>query len=121
MQVRLIVLTSLLMFGCNLHKPSSVDIPFNNPESHRSKHPTSIIQIDALYSYNTSYKEASIHKAFAQSKTGAWAWIGNQLKKEKAVNIALNECQLRNKNFEDKYPCRILYLNDELITNSLPE
>jgi CubicO group peptidase (beta-lactamase class C family) len=59
--------------------------------------------------YNNRYKKMRYHKAFAQSKAGAWGFYGGQPNTEQAMQEALNDC--RKNNTERGAPCRIVNLD----------
>ena len=77
-----------------------------------------IISKNALKSYETKYKEAENHKAFAQSETGSWTWKKNMTTKEYAIKAALIGCQLNNKKHEEKYPCKIINVDGSWINST---
>ncbi len=73
----------------------------------------SIITNQALRSYKGKYSEATSHKAFAQSASGAWNWKSNRTSKEHATNSALISCQANNKKYEELHPCRVINIDGE--------
>jgi len=75
----------------------------------------SLITNQALESFNTEYKEASKHKAFAQSLSGAWNWKSNRTSIEHAKTSALIGCQRNNKKSEDLYPCKVVNINGKWV------
>lgn len=78
-----------------------------------AKDSSSIASAKALVSYNSQYLAADKHKAFAQSKTGAWAWTAGRTSIESAVDYVLERCRARNKKREHIYPCKIININDK--------
>lgn len=59
------------------------------------------------------YKAISLHKAFAQSETGKWAWVGSRTTAEHAVSNALAQCRSNNLKHEDSYPCKVINIDGE--------
>lgn len=112
MKVRLAVAFSILLVGC---APQKSVLLASSENRNKISSKTSIMTIEALDTFNTSYKDALIHKAFAQSDSGAWAWRANRLKKEQAINDALAKCKENNKKYEKSYPCKVINVNDEWV------
>jgi len=73
----------------------------------------SIITNKALRFFNSKYKKAKQHKAFAQSESGAWASRANQTGVEHAKKSVLIKCQKLNIEHENSYPCIIININNE--------
>lgn len=71
----------------------------------------SLITNQALKSFKSDYANASKHKAFAQSASGAWNWKSNRTSKEHAIKSALIGCQRNNKKSEDLYPCEVINID----------
>lgn len=115
MKIKLAIAFSVLLGGCVPYH--FVSIPTSKNQSNRKIIPSvaSIITVEALHSFKTKYKDAPIHKAFAQSDTGVWAWDANLLKRDMAINNALVKCQSNNKKYEENYPCEVINVNDEWI------
>ena len=73
---------------------------------------SSIMSKKALESFLDKYSKASSHKAFAQSKSGEWAWRSNQTTAEYAATAALLKCQHNNQKLEEQFPCKIINMDD---------
>lgn len=61
--------------------------------------------------YNNRYKKLRSHKAFAQSRAGAWGFYGGQPNAELAMQEALNDCRKHNADNEKTEPCKIVNLD----------
>lgn len=61
--------------------------------------------------YNNRYKKLRYHKAFAQSRAGAWGFYGGLPNAELAMHEALNDCRNHNADYEKTEPCRIVNLD----------
>ena len=68
------------------------------------------ISDDARENYR-EYSERSFHKAFAQSKSGAWGWWANSDSAEYAMLDALFQCRQNNVVNEIDEPCLIVNVN----------
>ena len=68
------------------------------------------ISDDARENYQ-KYTERSFHKAFAQSKSGAWGFWANSESAEYAMLDALFQCRQNNVDNEIDEPCRIVNVN----------
>lgn len=75
----------------------------------------SIIDNRALEAFKSKYQEASLHRAFAQSTSGAWNWRSNKTSIEHAKTSALIACQRNNRSSEDLYPCRVIHIDDDWV------
>lgn len=69
-----------------------------------------IINEDARETYQR-YSTLSFHKAFAQSRSGAWGWWANSSSAEYAMLDALFQCRQNNVLDEIEQPCMIVNLN----------
>jgi len=116
---------AILLGGC-----ATTELPIANEEVVSSepvelieKQPKEIKRIDiesiisnkALSSYKGQYSKATSHKAFAQSKSGAWNWKSNRTSKEHAINSALISCQANNTKYEERHPCRVINIDGEWV------
>ena len=77
----------------------------------------SLMTNQALRSFRNQYLQATEHKAFAQSDSGAWSWKSNRTTREYAIMNALIDCQKQNKRHEADYPCKILNVDGEWVGN----
>jgi hypothetical protein len=75
----------------------------------------SLMTNQALRSFRNQYLQATEHKAFAQSDSGAWSWKSNRTTREYAIMNALIDCQKQNKRHEAAYPCKILNVDGEWV------
>lgn len=74
-----------------------------------------IINKKALKSFNDKYVNAKLHKAFAQSQSGAWNWKSNRTSVEHAKTSALVGCQRNNQKNKALYPCKIINVDNQWI------
>ena len=71
----------------------------------------SIISKKALDTYKNIYKDAKLHKAFAQASSGAWAYRYGEFSAQKAKSMTLDNCKKHNK---DK-PCQLINVDNEWV------
>lgn len=68
---------------------------------------------EAWESHEEGYKNKENHKAFAQSKAGAWGWQGGVTSVKYAIQFALDNCRKYNKKYETHRPCLIVKVDDK--------
>jgi hypothetical protein len=90
----------------------------------------SLITFKAFDAYQNKYKNVSGFKSFAQSESGAWAYVINRDSQEMANLHVLESCKKYNVRFDDTYPCSLINVSDKWldspnrakeILSSLPE
>lgn len=90
----------------------------------------SLITFKAFDAYEKKYKNVSGFKSFAQSESGAWAYVINRDSQEGANLHVLDSCKKYNVRFDDTYPCSLINVSDKWlnspnrakeILSSLPE
>jgi len=69
---------------------------------------STFIRNNAKRSYNDEYTKMKYHKAFAQSRSGAWGWNSDRTSAEYAMQDALDKCREFNKGDEALEPCMII-------------
>ena len=115
MKVKLAIAFTILLAGCASQQSAFVNQKNRTAHTNKFANEVPILTIKGLTSFKTSYKDAHIHKAFAQSDSGTWAWEANRNSKEQAINDALALCQSSNKKYEEMYPCKVINVNDEWV------
>ena len=118
-QIYFFVLLIFCLLSCSVDqakteepKPSQ-KVLYKNPKTGVE----SIIQKVALDAFQENYSGANFHKAFVQSLSGSWAWIGDATSKELAIKSALASCHTFNQDYEELYPCEVINVDDEWIEN----
>ena len=90
----------------------------------------SLITFKALDAYQNKYKNVSGFKSFAQSESGAWAYVLGRSSQEVADLHVLDSCTKYNVRFADTYPCKLINVSGmwldspnraKEILDSLPE
>lgn len=71
----------------------------------------------ALESYTVNYSEGEYHKAWAMSESGVWTWYLDGFTQEMAIEQALSTCRTYNKKYENKFPCKVINLDGQWLTN----
>ena len=92
-------------------------VAVNDPDTSR------LMTKKAVKSYEMYLKEER-HKAFAQSDTGSWAWVGSRTSPAYAKLNALAKCQSHNQEHEETSPCKVVnvdgeWLEDEAMPSTL--
>ena len=64
----------------------------------------------AVEHFSKKYTKLKNHKAFAHSKSGAWAYKSDFRELWLAVEGALGACELHNKSNQDQ-PCKVVNIN----------
>ena len=123
MEVKSVLVIFILLAGCATHQLRlerdawwRTDVPMKKATGEAS-----IMQRRALESYREEYKDASLHKAFAQSDSGHWAWKSNRTSREHAITNALIACQANNGRYEFRYPCKIINVDDKWVGSAAIE
>lgn len=117
-----ILLIVISMAGCAAKDKASIKLQPDSPKNitiyqNDKTGIDSLISNKALASFQTDYANASQHKAFAQSASGAWNWKSNRTSVEHAMTSALIGCQRNNKKSEDLYPCKVINLDGKWMNN----
>lgn len=74
----------------------------------------SLLTRRALESYQQKYLKSAGQRVFVQSLTGSWSWQASPKDSlQRLTQKALANCQSRNRNFRDEYPCRVINVNGE--------
>ena len=81
--------------------------------------PVSINTLKTLNSYKNEYLPKPGNKAFAVSKSGAWAFMTGYVSKDEVVKRVIARCQSHNKRKKDS-PCRLVDVNNQVVTELLP-
>jgi len=75
----------------------------------------SFITFKAFDAYEHKYKGILGFKSFAQSESGAWAYVTNRESQDISDFDVLNSCEKYNKRFVDTYPCKLINVSDKWI------
>lgn len=81
-------------------------VAVNDPDTSR------LMTRKAVKSY-AEYLQEERHKAFAQSETGSWAWVGSRTSPAYAKLNALAKCQSHNQEHEETSPCKVINVDGE--------
>lgn len=106
-------MVTLLSSACTVTPPPIEEIDVTNYRDSLNTNASdigSLILNDAVTSYNNQYQKARYHKAFAQSKSGAWAWHQNFANIESLIESTLELCDKHNSKSATK-PCKIININ----------
>ena len=105
------VFLSLLLSACAINQPGPFKLDTAKyPTNTQAKGLEALITTSARQSYKF-YFGANYHKAFAQSKSGAWAYESNRISPASAIRNALDMCRGYNRNFELEQPCEVVNVN----------
>jgi tetratricopeptide (TPR) repeat protein len=66
-----------------------------------------------MMSYLNAYRAKKMHKAFASSATGAWAWASDRVDSVTAEADAMKDCQENNVVLEKEFPCKLINIDGE--------
>ena len=103
---------AFVVSACVIQQPEPVKVDTNKYPLDTGAADISFLRVNgAADHYNNRYKKMTYHKAFAQSKSGAWGFYGGLPKPEQAMQAALNDCRKHNAKFERGEPCRIVNLD----------
>ena len=104
-------ITALLLSACAAQPPAPVRIDTEKyPLDTEAAGIDTFIRKDAREIYQ-QYSKMNNHKAFAQSRSGAWGWWADSNSAEYAMLDALYQCRKRNAADEVEMPCMIVNLN----------
>jgi hypothetical protein len=125
MQQLLLLGLASLFFSCSGTTPTSSQTAAQEGGSqHVSENPDvifenipqdvdSFITFKAFDAYENKYKNLSGFKSFAQSESGAWAYVINRDSQEEADLHVLESCKKYNVRFNDTYPCSLINVSDK--------
>lgn len=110
----------MALVGCASHQqhvdtPKSANGTVNKSFENPATSEASIMTNQGLRSFREQYVNATEHKAFAQSDSGAWSWKSNRTTREYAIRNALIDCQKQNKRHEEEYPCKIINVDGKWV------
>lgn len=125
MQQLLLLGLASLFFSCSGTTPTSSQTAaqeggsqhaFENPDVIFENIPQdvdSLITFKAFDAYENKYKNLSGFKSFAQSESGAWAYVINRDSQEEADLHVLESCKKYNVRFNDTYPCSLINISNK--------
>lgn len=67
----------------------------------------------ATANFLNDYLRKPIHRAFAISATGSWAYRSDYLSAARAAQAALLACQAQNRKYEPEAPCRVVHIDQD--------